>query len=316
MQLWVKQATTFLGLDESQRAAFNHCLTTPLAIVQGPPGTGKTFIGVKLVEALLQIDPKAKAAPILVVTYKNHALDEFLKHLIVRSVVAKDRVVRIGGRSKEEILDGCNLKELCHQRKIYGRDFWEVQSEIEALQGLIRAQAEALDAASVVTADHLYYELAENQLLSLLDAKLGKNHRVVKMIPRYQMVHGSLVNFVHTGPSDQRELDFLNAVWKVIEAWLPDLSRVRSVRSLHAQVLQRDVAEASTEDKFDEEDIRQMQELRMGGRDGKDKPIELIRINEGSNNNEICFRISDFPGMFFFFITHFKEMLGPVKSNL
>ena len=40
-------------LDESQRSAFDHCLINKLAIVQGPPGTGKTFIGVKLVEALL-----------------------------------------------------------------------------------------------------------------------------------------------------------------------------------------------------------------------------------------------------------------------
>jgi superfamily II DNA or RNA helicase len=54
-------------------------MTNRLAIVQGPPGTGKTFIGVKLVQAFLATRTQT---PILVVTFKNHALDEFLKHLV------------------------------------------------------------------------------------------------------------------------------------------------------------------------------------------------------------------------------------------
>jgi hypothetical protein len=42
-------------------------------------GTGKTFVGVKLVETLLL---SKCPTPILILSYKNHALDEFLKHLV------------------------------------------------------------------------------------------------------------------------------------------------------------------------------------------------------------------------------------------
>ena len=42
-------------------------------------GTGKTFVGVKLIEALLE---SGCSTPILILSYKNHALDEFLKHLV------------------------------------------------------------------------------------------------------------------------------------------------------------------------------------------------------------------------------------------
>ena len=109
------------GLDESQREAFIHCLTNKLAIIQGPPGTGKTFIGVKLVQALFKM---GSTRPFLVMTYKNHALDEFLKHLVKTNCVALDEVVRIGGRSKEEILNGCNLMDYCRASKSYGKEIF------------------------------------------------------------------------------------------------------------------------------------------------------------------------------------------------
>ena len=42
-------------------------------------GTGKTFVGVKLIEAMLKSEC---STPILILSYKNHSLDEFLKHLV------------------------------------------------------------------------------------------------------------------------------------------------------------------------------------------------------------------------------------------
>ena len=45
--------------------------------------------------------------PILVLTYKNHALDEFLLKMV--ESFGMDNVLRIGGRSKEPKLNECNL---------------------------------------------------------------------------------------------------------------------------------------------------------------------------------------------------------------
>ena len=96
-------------LDSSQQRALLSSLMNPLSIIQGPPGCGKTFIGSILVKLLLCADP-APRLPILLLTYKNHALDEFLKDSL-NFLQLKD-IARIGGRSKEEKLDPCNLKEL------------------------------------------------------------------------------------------------------------------------------------------------------------------------------------------------------------
>ena len=43
-------------------------------------------------------------------TYKNHALDEFLLH--ATKLCSKGQIVRIGGRSKEPELEQCNLNNL------------------------------------------------------------------------------------------------------------------------------------------------------------------------------------------------------------
>ena len=75
-----------LGLNESQMRAFKLALTKEFALIQGPPGTGKTFVGMKIAQALLDNtslwqDEKG-SSPILMVSYTNHALDQFLEGLI------------------------------------------------------------------------------------------------------------------------------------------------------------------------------------------------------------------------------------------
>ena len=77
-----------LGLNESQMRAFKLALTKEFALIQGPPGTGKTFVGLKIAQALLDNtslwqDEKG-SSPILMVSYTNHALDQFLEGLIPR----------------------------------------------------------------------------------------------------------------------------------------------------------------------------------------------------------------------------------------
>ncbi|XP_071786066.1 NFX1-type zinc finger-containing protein 1-like [Asterias amurensis] len=99
-----------LHLDESQKAAVQAALTKEFAIIQGPPGTGKTYIGLKIIEILLYNTPTTPdASPILVVCYTNHALDQFLEGILN---FGEENLVRVGGRSKSEVLESRNLSYL------------------------------------------------------------------------------------------------------------------------------------------------------------------------------------------------------------
>ncbi|NWQ80530.1 ZNFX1 protein, partial [Columbina picui] len=102
-----------LGLDESQMQALILALTKELAIIQGPPGTGKTYVGLKIVQALLTNksvwQSTVQKSPILIVCYTNHALDQFLEGIYT---FQKKGIVRVGGRSSSEVLKQFTLREL------------------------------------------------------------------------------------------------------------------------------------------------------------------------------------------------------------
>ena len=102
-------------LDSSQLNAIQTALTQEIAVIQGPPGTGKTYIGLKIVEGLLENrriwDPH-KSSPILVMCYTNHALDQFLEGIIDTECCGRKLdVIRVGGRCKNEKVDAFNLKK-------------------------------------------------------------------------------------------------------------------------------------------------------------------------------------------------------------
>ncbi|XP_062822871.1 NFX1-type zinc finger-containing protein 1 [Anolis carolinensis] len=108
-QQWPSKET--LGLDETQLEALRLALTKELAIIQGPPGTGKTYVGLKIVRALLAngATGRVHSSPMLVVCYTNHALDQFLEGI---HTFQEDGIVRVGGRSNSETLKKFTLREL------------------------------------------------------------------------------------------------------------------------------------------------------------------------------------------------------------
>ncbi|KAG0003706.1 hypothetical protein BGZ65_001414 [Modicella reniformis] len=75
--------------------------------VTHPPGTGKTRIGVELMQVLVHNMQAMDNGPILCICYTNHALDQFLEHLLDKNIT---NIIRIGSRSKSERLDGHNLE--------------------------------------------------------------------------------------------------------------------------------------------------------------------------------------------------------------
>ncbi|QGI59613.1 hypothetical protein CEK27_001738 [Fusarium fujikuroi] len=95
------------GLDAGQCRGLVGALTREYALIQGPPGTGKSYLGVQLLRVLLAAKQKAHLGPILIICYTNHALDQFLKHLLDVGIT---RIIRIGGRSVTPELEGLNLR--------------------------------------------------------------------------------------------------------------------------------------------------------------------------------------------------------------
>jgi cold shock CspA family protein len=117
---WPSIDTITTTMDESQLVSLKQALTKELALIQGPPGTGKTFVGLKVMRALLdngELRGTAKK-PILVICYTNHALDQFLEGVLK----FEDKVVRIGSRSRSELLKSRNLRTLVFQGQNTGRE--------------------------------------------------------------------------------------------------------------------------------------------------------------------------------------------------
>ena len=94
----IKSEIASLNLDQSQTSALDMALKNEVALIQGPPGTGKTYIGVQIVRILLQYKQFWNTeGPILIVTYSNHALNQFLNQ--IKSYTKN--IVKIGGKMTE-----------------------------------------------------------------------------------------------------------------------------------------------------------------------------------------------------------------------
>ena len=195
------------GLDPGQQAALVHALTSRLAIIQGPPGCGKTFVGLNLVKLLLSMEPRPPT-PILVLTYKNHALDEFLKGLL--SFLNIRDIVRIGGGSQVKELDACNLR---NREKI--KMDQRMLNEMNALRDNIRDAHEQvqenmnpLHEASLLTKQDLLDVWEERQLRQFLLAapyRYGKKRRVEELVSSVPSGSNLLLKCLQEGGNTKEE---------------------------------------------------------------------------------------------------------------
>ncbi|PPJ52383.1 hypothetical protein CBER1_10920 [Cercospora berteroae] len=122
---------TKTGLDRGQCSALIAALTREFALIQGPPGTGKSYVGVKIMQILQSVKARANLGPIIVVCYTNHALDQFLEHLIATGI---RKIVRIGGQSRSEALEGHNLRNVTKSESKSRQEGWQVASAYRALE--------------------------------------------------------------------------------------------------------------------------------------------------------------------------------------
>ncbi|CCC05205.1 unnamed protein product [Sordaria macrospora k-hell] len=86
-----------ITVDLAQLDSILHALTKPITLIQGPPGTGKSFIGAQIARYLHKAGQR-----ILVLSYTNHALDQFLEDLLNVGIPQHD-LVRLGAKAKSTL---------------------------------------------------------------------------------------------------------------------------------------------------------------------------------------------------------------------
>ncbi|KAJ3016332.1 UNVERIFIED_CONTAM: hypothetical protein HDU68_012270 [Siphonaria sp. JEL0065] len=108
LEKMLMQLVEAVTLDEGQFDSFIGALLNPVHCTQGPPGTGKSYLGVVIARALLIVRdlwiktcPSISAPPLLVLSYKNHAIDEFLCDLV--AVEPNVSLIRIGSIKDERL---------------------------------------------------------------------------------------------------------------------------------------------------------------------------------------------------------------------
>ncbi len=130
----VVTAKRTVELDDSQLRALLLALTTAVSLIQGPPGTGKSFIGALIVRFLFDAGLR-----VLVLSYTNHALDQFLEDLLEAELPASS-MVRLGSKAKSTTKTEHLL--LSGQTRGYrrSRSAWEVINGLEHEAGRLGAK--------------------------------------------------------------------------------------------------------------------------------------------------------------------------------
>ena len=203
-------------LDDSQISAVKMALSQRVAIIQGPPGTGKTFIGVQLVKLIMSISSRPRR-PILVLTYKNHALDEFLKEMVR---IYPRGVVRVGGRSNEPELERCNLNLLRKELKF--RD--DISYRKELIQDEIRRTIQNLSKARLFSPSYLLRSFNETQLRNIFTScnwsKLNKNRlEVRRLVEQYDLQLESILLDEENDDPVAKNLRLLFR--EAVQQWMP-----------------------------------------------------------------------------------------------
>lgn len=136
-----------MGFDESQMIAYKAALQEEVCLIQGPPGTGKTYVGLKIVQTLLENKSVwGRNKPLLVVCYTNHALDQFLEGILE---FQKTGIVRIGGRSVSEKIKDLNLNQVKRRCQKSGRwQYGMVMGEMTKCAKEIQKYKSIIDAVS------------------------------------------------------------------------------------------------------------------------------------------------------------------------
>ena len=298
---------------------------------KGPPGCGKTFIGVKIVQLLLSLTPKLDK-PILLMTYKNHALDEFLKQTL--KFCKKNDLVRIGGRSIEPELESCKLNKIqihIPYDKETSAEIADKRSEMENIESKICNISKKVEASSYLTKRSLVDDLSEEQIQSLItEADWGSRTMVYEVGRRYNAdkkwmkrllddvseQHGSVKKFLQMAlelesPSEQSKLcdfDCIAIFNRVFQEWFPGRGELKKLKAFQAEFVlpiqiskPTDTSEKShndddNDDSGDEDYVEQLLERRMEAGTRQTLRNDFMTFDTKTKNRfEVLVHLSDYP---------------------
>ena len=189
----------------------------------------------------------------LVMTYKNHALDEFLLH--ATKLCSKGQIVRIGGRSKEPELEQCNLNYLDVRSTSAIYDQIQEQKEIiektsvQVMSALVRVhETSKIDDYSVLQS--MNNEQLHNLLANHPDTK-KRNQAVNKVFPAVFSKWNSLEDYVKecfdsNSKLDAKELVCAEMMKEAVRKWMPDkvlLGQVKDFERIMNFEQSKDLAE-------------------------------------------------------------------------
>ena len=279
------------SMDESQKTAFEQALQNRVALIQGPPGTGKTYIGIKLVETLLE--QKATKLPILVLTYKNHALDEFLEELIK---TIPDGVIRVGGRSQNPIVEEKSLQKLKRVNQHYSQTYAQrcslrnrasdlKSSVISAFRNCIHARTFSLNTALTFFTETQIEGLLQ-QCHPVQDKSTRRVHRisVQEVLPLWIKEKDLLLDGKVPLRKKQASSKLLSFLEAAILEWMPSKEEINSMVLLEERLLKfLGAQDPLPNDKLRKPTYNTRNQLDPDDKDAEEEENERIAAAVGSN---------------------------------
>lgn len=236
-----------LIISGAQLESLINGLKNPLAQIQGPPGTGKSFIGALIVRLIL----KQTRHRVLVLSYTNHALDQFLSELMDIGV-EQSSIVRLGSKASAATE---SLKLETRMKEAKFRSSQAAFSEIKSLKAevtltkirlsdLLQKLARPSVSATEVL-DLLEFSEDDSSFWSAFQVPEGVDGFKLVLAGNKEATAAEIYNYWRNGQKSDQIMTVLGAVHEVV--WrMPNASRRNLDAKWSQQVRQEQVSEYVT----------------------------------------------------------------------
>ncbi|GLJ13963.1 hypothetical protein SUGI_0223310 [Cryptomeria japonica] len=215
-------------LDQSQLGAVNLALNNRLVLIQGPPGTGKTYVGVRILELLLTAN-SLPSGPVVVITYKNHSLDQFLISCLRFCGNKKtDDLVRLGGRTTDPLLDKYNMSIHLNEGNIFNSDCKHNKSKLNVVRSEMENLSQELKESNVFHMKAILHRMPDKQLRQLPNTRYNIN--LVRQVP----VEVPIMDYIENQKGESRHLlaQIFQALSQSLMWWMPSRETFELVKEI------------------------------------------------------------------------------------
>ncbi|XP_073443902.1 NFX1-type zinc finger-containing protein 1-like isoform X2 [Dendrobates tinctorius] len=273
-----------LEFDESQFEAFQKGLTSELSIIQGPPGTGKTYVGLKIVRALLKNAKiwRQGCNPILIVCYTNHALDQFLEGIYKSSHC---KIVRVGSRSNSELMKKFSLNVLrFKEQSIRRRQKYDDLSDFDDLEEDVEEEVEVEDIEDTLQRE---VDILKSRILSRREVMESAYNTVLEEYEMKKYMNDPMfLNFIT--PQEPRRASYILYDWLGLTLlYRTNYEKTENASKEKEQLVDTTDNSESPENKEENIEVIKEPEIALLERqlDGDNISDELARIRASKNKD-------------------------------